>query len=169
MISIRRKIVDPKITADSKIGVAPMVAAKILNPAKPGFFQFSHKIDYGLFLMSELAKNDEIKSLRIIADYNKMSFFFLQKVAFDLRKGGLIQADRGKNGGYRLTKSPQKISLKEILEALEGPMAVMHCLNHGPDEQTCVRESNCNMRGGLNFINEIISNALAKTSLAKLS
>ena len=56
----------------------------ISQSPKTGFLQFSQKVDYGLFLLIELARNGsgEPVSLRVIAERSRMSFSFLQKVAF---------------------------------------------------------------------------------------
>ena len=88
--------------------------------------------------------------------------------AFDLRKAGLIEATRGKNGGYILKKAANEITLKDVLEALEGPIAIMHCLVHEPEDQACAREHSCSMKKGLGFINEIILKALNQTNLTQL-
>lgn len=146
---------------------------------KHGLFQLSHKVDYGLFLMMELAKKGvgaqkgaktvaEPMSLRQVADEHQMSFFFLQKVANDLRNAELIKASRGKLGGYILAQETSKITLKNILEALEGPIAVMHCLTSAAESPSCVRENSCEVRPGLNSINQILLKALSETTLANI-
>jgi len=134
---------------------------------KTGFLNFSQKTDYGLVLLSALVKADSpvALSLREIAKSNLLSFFFLQKVALELRQAGLIEADRGKNGGYRLSKKARAISLKEVLEALEGPVAVMHCLGHSPEKTTCVREADCGIQGGFGMLNQLILETLSKLTL----
>ncbi len=161
MISIRKV----KIGTPAGSPVIPQ-----FKPVKQPLFHFSQKVDYGLFLMIELAKSASTQaiSLRLISQKHQLSFFFLQKIANNLRKAGLIQAERGKNGGYALKKSTKNITLKEVLEALEGPIAVMHCLAHGPETQSCVRESWCSMKSGLNSINQVIINALTQTTLDRL-
>ena len=140
-----------------------------INQQKSSFMNFSQKADYGLFLLTELAKHrsDEAVSLRTIAEEHQMSFLFLQKVAMDLRKAGIISADRGKDGGYRLDKSPETLTLKEILEIFEGPLAVMHCLVPHTTEN-CSRQSRCSMRHGLNRINDAIIQILGNTTLLSL-
>lgn len=163
MISIRRKT---RSLEQSK-GTHPFSSMKL---GSSGFLQFSSKLDYGLFLMTELARHSDAEplSLRQIAEKNLMSFFFLQKVALDLRRAGLIKSDRGKNGGYTLAKTAQEISMKDIIEALEGPLAIVHCLSHGSEVQRCVRESWCNMRGGLETVNQIIIKAITEAKLSDL-
>ena len=142
----------------------------ISQSPKTGFLQFSQKVDYGLFLLIELARNGsgEPVSLRVIAERSRMSFSFLQKVAFELRKADLISADRGKNGGYILKKDPKTVTLKEIIEALEGPIAVMSCFSHQEGQPQCVRLGNCCMRQGLGYINQTIVNLFCQTTLHHL-
>lgn len=132
---------------------------------RSGWLQLSQKVDSGLLFLVELAKqnSEETVSLRTIAEKNGLSFFFLQKVAADLRKAGLVQAGRGKHGGYKLARAAEDISMKDILEAHEGPLAIMHCLDH---ENSCIREDWCKVRPGLNFMNQTIVSTLAATTLA---
>lgn len=137
-----------------------------ISTSQAGLLHFSQKTDYALFLLAELAKGkvDGVRSLRLIADQNLLSFSFLQKVAFELRRAGLLQADRGKNGGYHLAKTTDEISLLEILEAVEGPLTVMRCLN----DAHCVRAGNCHVRPGLQMVYLLIAQSFSNISLADL-
>jgi Rrf2 family protein len=159
--------------------------------SRTGFMHFSQRVDYGLLLLVELAGNvgggakasaranptgggDEVAgrgafvSLREVAVKNGISFFFLQKVASDLRNAGIVNSDRGKNGGYALAKAAKSVSLREILEAIEGPLNVMQCLGNSPGT-SCARSKKCSIRPGLHFINQTIIKALSETSLADLT
>ncbi|MBU1954399.1 Rrf2 family transcriptional regulator [Patescibacteria group bacterium] len=151
MISIRRK----KADALNSAGAAQ----------KSGWLHLSQKTDSGLLLLTALANNGSTEplSLRTIAEKNGLSFYFLQKVAADLKRAGLIEAGRGSRGGYSLSKAPADISIKDVLEAHEGPLALMRCLDAG---HSCVRESNCTVRKGLKFINQTIVTTLVRTTLA---
>lgn len=146
------------------------IVGAALPVTRPGLLHFSQKIDYGLLLMVELANrfSGEPLSLRTVSDANRMSFFFLQKVALELRRAGLIHADRGKNGGYTLAKPSSCISLRDVIEALEGPLAIMSCLSHGEKIPSCIRKETCGMRTGLGVINNVIVDALSRTSLNDL-
>jgi Rrf2 family cysteine metabolism transcriptional repressor len=130
---------------------------------KAGWLQISSKIDCGLQLLVQLAKNNttEPLSLRKIADKNGMSFFFLQKVAADLRRAGIIIAGRGKDGGYNLAKSEEKIKMLDIVEAHEGHVSLMPC----SDKAKCSKAKKCTIRPGLHFINNTITQTLSKTTL----
>lgn len=166
MISIRKKTDQVNVTATSApTAMSAAVAASAAPAQKSGWLQLSSKIDCGLLLLVELAKDTtgEPVSLRTVADHNGVSFFFLQKVAADLRRAGIVDSGRGKHGGYSLARPATKISLKDIVEAHEGPLSIMGCLDH---EQSCVRENWCDVRPGLKFINYTILQTLAATSLA---
>lgn len=139
----------------------------------------SSKADYGFLLLMRLAKNGGehygwysgadsggMKSLRSIAIGDRLSFFFLQKVAAELRKSGLIVAGRGKTGGYALSKPANKITLKEIIEALDGPLAIMGCLGDGVN--TCSKQKTCPVRPGFEIVNNTIIGALSSKTLYDL-
>ena len=89
------------------------------------------KADYGIELMIVLAKNygQGPVSLQRIAKEKKLPFKFLEQVVVPLRQAGLIGAKEGKGGGYFLKKKPEKISIAEIVEILEGPLRVGACFS----------------------------------------
>ncbi len=152
------------------LGLSPQ-----LSEQKHGFLQFSQKLDYGLFLLIELAKKQlpggfrtAPLSLRSISEDHGMSFFFMQKAAFELRKAGLVASERGKNGGYVLAKPATEITLKEIVEILEGPVTVMHCLAAQALSSSCSRKPRCQMRHGLGTVNQAIVNIFTQTTLHHL-
>lgn len=133
---------------------------------KSGSLNLTKKADYGLFLLTMLAQdNSENKSIKTIANKNDLSFSFLQKVARELQKGGLIKAERGKFGGYKLTKKPEKITLKKILETLEGPIAIAPCFNNTKSNLCCSHKPFCVIKNGLKKINEEIKSTLLSKTL----
>ncbi len=124
---------------------------------RKGSLHLSQKVDYGLFLLAALARESRgtSSSLRTISDENSLSFAFLQKVAFLLRQAGLIRATRGREGGYVLNKPPGRIHFKDIIEALEGPIAIMSCMtDHAQKKNTCPRQRFCSIRPALKRIND---------------
>ncbi len=62
----------------------------------------------------------------------RMPGAFLAKIFASLAKAGIVISRRGQRGGYRLAKKPAGISLKEIIEAVEGPLALTRCLRPTP-------------------------------------
>lgn len=133
---------------------------------KSGSLNLTKKADYGLFLLVTLAKGKlEKKSIKTIAEENNLSLSFLQKIAGDLQKGGIITAERGKFGGYKLAKPPTKITLKEVLETLEGPIAITPCFNSAKGMGCCAHKPFCSIKNGLKKINEEIKNTLLSKTL----
>ncbi len=81
--------------------------------------QISIKSRYGLRAMVYLAKAKRICSANEISQKEKIPFNFLEKILSVLHKKGLIKCQKGVGGGYFLDKPPEKISVKEVLMALE--------------------------------------------------
>jgi Rrf2 family protein len=98
----------------------------------PNNIKISEKTHIAVRLLSRLAdeKTKKPKSLGEIAIEEGVSFYFLQKISRLLTKNKLIAATRGSQGGYKLTKPASKISLKEICEAIEGPLSLIDCANY---------------------------------------
>lgn len=85
--------------------------------------------DHAVSLIVALSKipQGEVLSLRRFALDSSISFLFLQRVARALRSAGIVESVRGAHGGYRLLKDPSSISFREVIEAIEGPIAVIGC------------------------------------------
>lgn len=91
--------------------------------------KFSTKSTYGLRAMIYLALRykDDATSLAEIAEAEKISPAYLERLFARMKKCGLITASRGASGGYRLLRSPEKISVLSIVEALEGTDSLFYC------------------------------------------
>lgn len=125
-----------------------------MNKQQSGSLHLTKKIDYGLFLLAVLVKQKkgEQCSIKMIAEENNIPFSFLQKIANELQKKGLIKSERGKYGGCRLAKSPGKITLKHVIEALEGPIQITNCTC--TDCTPCDRSKFCLIKKGLQKMNK---------------
>jgi Rrf2 family protein len=95
----------------------------------------------------------------------KVSEHHLAKVRQRLSKAGLINAERGPGGGFKLSKPPQKITLLEIYEAIEGRMTGSYCLL---DKPPCSRKK-CIFGDMIEKMNKQVKNHLAVTTLDKLN
>lgn len=141
--------------------------ARSKSGEKNSLFQLSQKANYGLSLAASLAKQEgKPTSLQTIAKQNHLSFFFLQRVAAYLRKANVIRSVRGKQGGYTLMRDPKNITIREILEALEGPIGLRKCLIAGAKKYNCIRQEWCVMRSGLFLIHEKFIEILSSFTLS---
>jgi len=125
----------------------------------------SKKVDYGILLMASLPEpgSQDFRSLQEIAGEKQLSAGFLGQVAMPLKKAGLLQSREGMHGGYQLSRKGSEISLIEIYEALEGPVALTSCQNVN---KSCVCESSCPTRGVWDDLQSVISNYLQGKTLA---
>lgn len=98
---------------------------------------------YAIRVMLDLAEHDqgEYIPLTDIAKRQDISEKYLEAIVSLLVKAGLLTALRGKKGGYKLTRTPGKYSLKDILTVTEGPFTPVTCLEN--EVNTCERASDC--------------------------
>lgn len=140
-----------------------------------GALHLTQQVDYGILILATLANTGKDRSdaqkepistsIKQIAEDNSLSFLFLQKIAQKLLKAKLITSERGKFGGYRLTKKPEKISLKEIIEGLEGKISVVPCLR--ADTTTCCKKNKkCAIKSQLSILNTEMENFFLSKTLA---
>ena len=130
--------------------------------------KISTKGRYGLRFMVELAINNGKKPvlLKIVSENQNISLKYLEQIAILLRNAGLIKAFRGQKGGYILTKPPDKITISEIIKALEGEIAIVDCVKF-PD--TCNRIDNCPTIKLWKKINNKITTLLEAITLKELT
>ena len=104
---------------------------------------FSTKGRYALRVMIDLAQqhSEEFIPLKDIAERQDVSKKYLEIIAKDMVKGGLITGASGKHGGYKLCKDPSEYSVGEIIELMEGTFAPVACLEKNPKD--CPRAVKC--------------------------
>ena len=122
----------------------------------------SKQIDYALQLLIALSKQKkgETMSLCKFAKDSNISFLFLQRIARSLKKADIIEATRGVHGGYFLKKNPKKITVLELLEAVEGPYGITSCMR---SKKHCPRCKTCTALKLFTKINDELKEILSKT------
>ena len=103
----------------------------------------STKGRYALRIMLDLAKNSGGDSVVLMAVANRegSSEKYLESIVASLTKAGLLTGQRGRGGGYRLSRTPEEYSIGEILRATEGPLVPVSCLK--TEENECARSADC--------------------------
>ena len=122
--------------------------------------------DYGTVVMTALARDARRVSASELAADLKLSVDVARKVLKLLAGADLVEATRGAQGGYQLARPAAEISMAEIIEALEGPIALTECSIH---DHRCSVEQSCHARGNWHLINRAIRLALAQVSLADMA
>ncbi len=122
--------------------------------------------DYALVIVAYLSREPTaFVQAGDIALHTKISKPTAAKILKILTKGGLLESSRGATGGYKLRKDPQKISVAEIIQILEGPMAIMEC-TLGSDH--CAIYQSCAINTPWVKINSVIVQALETVKLSDL-
>lgn len=131
-------------------------------------FKISRKTDYAIRGMIYLAKQpgDKFIMLKDIGEATQTSAVFLAKIFQVLNSAGLVVSSRGAVGGFRLARRPEKISLKEILEAIEGPIQVNECV---VDSKSCLFSKKCGAHTAWKKVRMIIEFALHEISLKEIA
>ena len=91
----------------------------------------------------------------------------VQKLVSRLTGAGLLRSSRGVGGGLKLARPAAAITLADIVEAVEGPIALTACVEHGRND--CTLESACMVRPHWPIVNEALRGALAQVSLTRLA
>ena len=130
--------------------------------------KFSTRARYGLRMMVEMArelKTDKLVQLGKIAKVTGLSDNYLAQLAIPLKNQGLLIGISGKNGGYRLAKPPEEISVSQIVKAVSGDVKITDCVDN-PD--ICLNSSFCEARLIWVIVNDALTSALEKFTLADL-
>lgn len=127
--------------------------------------ELTSKGRYAVRVMVDIARNgDHFVSLAEISERQEISIKYLEKVIGLLNKAKLLESMRGANGGYKLVKSPNQYTLKEILDATGDSPKMAACVNN----HSCPKSASCDTQGVWNSLNDLINDFLSKTSLQDL-
>ncbi|MCW3848001.1 Rrf2 family transcriptional regulator [Sphingomonas sp. LB-2] len=132
--------------------------------------RLSSLADYAVVMMSAAARHCGVSgrlNATLIADETGLPLPTVQKLVSKLSAAGLIESARGTGGGFRLARPPATISLADIVEAIEGPIAMSACVESGKHD--CCIEENCRVKPHMGAVNGAVRGALAGVSLASLS
>ncbi len=121
--------------------------------------RLNKRVDYAILILTLLAREEQGPlSAGEISKQFRISRNMVSNILKDLAKGGLVRSMRGAQGGYALTRSPGEISLTHVLEALEGPFALLDCCNLVPSprpSQGCSTTSvSCTARPVIQRLNQ---------------
>ncbi len=130
-------------------------------------FQLSRQVDYALQLVCRLATLEPgaYLSLKKFSHESTISFLFLQKIARSLRQAEIINSVQGSQGGYYLLKKADTLSLKNIVEAVEGSVGLAACTRG----EICSKEADCQIKPGIHALNLKLVSHLSETTVADIA
>ncbi len=129
-------------------------------------FRLSRMTDYGIVLMTQLARRGATRSARDVAAATHIPHPVASKLLKQLAREGLLVSQRGPGGGFGLARSASQISVAQMIAALEGPIGLTECSAH---PGACVQEPACHIREPWQRINRVVHDALDHVSLEDLA
>lgn len=131
--------------------------------------RLSSLADYAVVMLSAAARHDGRARLtaNLLADETGVPLPTAQKLMGRLTTAGLLESARGTGGGFRLARDPAAISLADIIEAVEGPIAMTACVEQGKHD--CGLEGACRVQPHWSVVNNAVKGALGGVSLASLA
>ncbi len=131
--------------------------------------RITKQTDYGIVLMTQFASEGpgSLLTARDLARRAGLPLPTVSKILKALARGALLLSHRGVHGGYSLARSPDRISVAEIVETLEGPIAITECLDEATSD--CGIERLCPVRTNWRRINEAVYAALTGIPLAEMA
>jgi FeS assembly SUF system regulator len=131
--------------------------------------RLSNLADYAVVLMSAAARHcgEPRHSAASLAAETGVPLATTQKLVKALVHGGLLRSSRGAGGGVKLARPAAAISVADIVEAVEGPIALTACV--AEDRNHCALEGNCRVQPHWPQVNNAVRGALAGISLVSIS
>lgn len=129
--------------------------------------KLSTRSRYGVRFLIEIGLNQDKGSVQLnsIAQSQDISEKYLGQLVIQLKSAGIISSERGKNGGYRLVKEARLITLREVVEKLEGDLSLVDCVDETVD---CNRQNICITRDVWKELSECMIDFLESVTIQDL-
>jgi FeS assembly SUF system regulator len=128
--------------------------------------RMSKLTDYAIVILAHLARDEQTMTAQALAERSRVPLPTVSKLCKELSRAGLLQSHRGRHGGYTLTRPPEKISVAEVVEALEGPISLTEC--GSPDAEPCGIEPYCLAKGTWDPVSKAVQAALRALPLSEI-
>jgi Rrf2 family cysteine metabolism transcriptional repressor len=133
--------------------------------------KFGVAVDYSLKALLMLAdRYPTAQPLRVeeIAAAQGVPENYLRRLLIELKRAALVLSQKGPNGGYMLARSPARITMADVVEAIEGDYTPVECLEDGATS-FCPRDSGCPMREIWRDVRESVIGVLRRATLQSLA
>jgi FeS assembly SUF system regulator len=119
--------------------------------------------DYALLVVFKMCDREELITLDNLCESTTLTLPTVRKLMRSLTHNNLVESVRGPHGGYKLSNQPNEISIAEVIEAIDGPIALTECVK--VDGGDCELADTCGLKGNWNIVNRLISNALHNVTI----
>jgi FeS assembly SUF system regulator len=122
--------------------------------------------DYAIVLLAHLAQAERTFTAQELATRSSVPLPTVSKLCKELSKAGLVVSHRGRRGGYGLARPADRITVAEIVEALEGPIALTEC---GQGATSCELQATCVAKASMDPVSRAIHGALSALALSSIA
>ena len=129
--------------------------------------KISTRVRYGLkalVYIAEKSREDKLVRIKEIADDQNISVQYLEQILFKLKNENIIEGKRGPNGGYRLAKNPEEITLHDLYKLLDEEEKVRDCNESKENKANCNGQS-CGTTCIWNKLDNAMTKILEETTL----
>lgn len=132
-------------------------------------FKLSKKVEYGLIAIKHIASSGIINpcSAKAISHENKIPYDLLSKILQRLKNEKILTSVKGIKGGYKLSRTPEKITLASVFNAIEGSNYILDCGMH-KDPDSCSIFESCIISDPLQKVQKSIINYFNSTKLSEI-
>ncbi|HET91759.1 MAG TPA: Rrf2 family transcriptional regulator [Chloroflexi bacterium] len=133
--------------------------------------KLSKRGEYGLRALQDLAAHYEggPVSTNDLAERNNIPSRFLEQIMLILKHGRIVHSKKGPHGGYHLARSPERITLAEVVRLLDGPLSPISCVSETAFEPCgCPDMEACGLRRVMQAVRDAVAAMMENTTLADL-
>ncbi len=127
--------------------------------------RITHEADYAIRVACCLAFSGEKIGAKQISESTGVTLRFALKILRKLIQADIVKSFKGANGGYMLNRSPAEISFGEIIECIDGTIAINHCLTGEFDCTRVAQKRDCNFRRVFSTVNQRLREDLYQITL----
>jgi len=120
--------------------------------------------DYAIVLLAHLSQSDRTLNAQELSSRSSVPLPTVSKLCKELSKAGLVVSHRGRKGGYGLARPADRITVAEVVEALEGPIALTEC-----SQGSCEIEATCVAKASWDPVSRAIHGALSSLPLSAIA
>lgn len=129
-------------------------------------FKVNKLTDYATVVLVDMAESGLVRPTQVISDSTGIPLPTVAKLMKNLVRGGLVVSHRGVRGGYSLSRPATDITIADVIEAVEGPIALTACVDTSVEH--CCYENLCPAQGKWNRVNSAVTGALRNVTLSEM-
>ena len=122
--------------------------------------------DYALRILTVMARYGDIRDAKTISADTSVTIRFTLKILHKLVGADMVESYKGVRGGYKLKKSPDKITLKDVIELIDGPIAIARCVDSGENCSLNCDKTSCVYHHIFDTISIDLARKLSKISIS---